>query len=35
MRLYNSDRFYAYVDLHAHAGHKGVFIYGNQFPTLG
>lgn len=29
MRLHNTDRFYGYVDLHAHAGHKGVFIYGN------
>lgn len=29
MRLYTTDRLYAYIDLHAHAGHKGIFIYGN------
>lgn len=29
MRLHNTERFHAYIDLHAHAGHKGVFIFGN------
>lgn len=34
LRLHNTDRFYAYIDLHAHAGHKGIFIFGNQLPNL-
>ena len=29
MHLHENNKFYAFLDLHAHAARKGTFIYGN------
>lgn len=35
MHFHHQDKYYAFLDLHAHAARKGVFIYGNSSNDLG
>lgn len=30
LHLHNNNRFFSFLDLHAHASRKGTFIYGNS-----
>lgn len=34
MHLHSQDKFFAFLDLHAHAARKGTFIYGNYTNEL-
>ena len=34
MHLAENDKFFAFLDLHAHATRKGIFIYGNSIDEL-
>lgn len=34
LHLHNTKRFFACMDMHAHAGRKGAFIYGNYSTEL-
>lgn len=34
MHLHNTSRYFAFLDLHAHAARKGTFIYGNFLNEL-
>lgn len=34
MHFHNKNKYFGFLDLHAHAARKGVFIYGNSIDEL-